>query len=89
MKSRKKRGSRTGSIVALCVVLALTICLGLLGANGMSLPPRGLYKILPWLPSTNSESWPETLSLGLICAGACMWNIPPRRRKARKRILTP
>ncbi len=69
MKSRKKRGSRTGSIVALCVVLALTICLGLLGANGMSLPPRGLYKILPWLPSTNTEAWPETLSLGLDLRG--------------------
>ncbi len=69
MKSKTKRGSKTGSIVALCVVLVLTIVLGILGTTGLSLPPRGLYKILPWLPTTDAENWPETLSLGLDLRG--------------------
>ncbi len=69
MKSKNRRGSKTGSIVALCVVLALTIVLGVLGATGMSLPPRGLYKILPWLPTTDASNWPESLSLGLDLRG--------------------
>ena len=69
MKTRKKRGSKTGSIVALCVVLVLTVCVGILGTTGMSLPPRGLYKILPWLPTTDSSNCPETLSLGLDLRG--------------------
>ncbi len=69
MKSKTKRGSKTGSIVALCVVLVLTIAVGILGATGLSLPPRGLYKILPWLPTTDAENWPETLSLGLDLRG--------------------
>ena len=69
MKSRKKRGSRTGSIVALCIVLVCTIVLGLLGANGWSIPPRGLYKVMPWLPTTNIDNWPSVLSLGLDLRG--------------------
>ncbi|MBR3098980.1 MAG: protein translocase subunit SecD [Clostridia bacterium] len=69
MKSNKKRGSKTGSIVALCVVLALTVLLGVLGATGFSVPPRGLYKLLPWLPTTDSSAWPESLALGLDLRG--------------------
>ena len=69
MKSKKRRGSKTGSLVALCVVLILTLVLGWLGVNGMSLPPRGLYKIMSWLPTTDSASWPETLPLGLDLRG--------------------
>ncbi len=69
MKSKKRRGSKTGSIVALCVVLVLTIVLGVLGATGLSLPPRGLYKVLPWLPTTDAGNWPESLSLGLDLRG--------------------
>ena len=40
MKSNRKRGGgKTGAIIALCVVLVLTIVLGILGLTGMSLPP--------------------------------------------------
>lgn len=70
MKSGKKRvGGKTGAIVALCVLLVLTIALGVIGITGLSLPPRGLYKVLPWLPTTNSENWPQSLSLGLDLRG--------------------
>jgi len=70
MKSYKKRaGGKTGAIVALCVVLVITIALGVLGVTGLSLPPKGLYKLMPWLPTTNAENWPSTLSLGLDLRG--------------------
>ena len=69
MKSNKKRGSKSGSIVALCIVLVLTVLLGILGVTGLSLPPRGLYKLLPWLPTTDAAKWPESLSLGLDLRG--------------------
>ena len=112
MKSNKKRGGRTGSIVALCIVLVLTVVLGVLGAAGWSIPPKGLYRVMPWLPNTDAEAWPQVLPLGLdlrggmyveysatpklgrrcflwawICGAACMWNIPPRRRKAPRPTL--
>ncbi len=70
MKSGKKRvGGKTGAIVALCVLLVVTIALGVIGVTGLSLPPRGLYKVLSWLPTTNSENWPQSLSLGLDLRG--------------------
>ena len=69
MRSGKKRGSRTGSIVALCIVLVCTVVLGVLGATGWSIPPRGLYRVMPWLPTTDSARWPEVLSLGLDLRG--------------------
>ena len=70
MKSNKKRaGGKTGAIVALCVVLVLTIALGVIGLTGVSLPPRGLYKVLSWLPTTRSENWPQSLPLGLDLRG--------------------
>ena len=70
MNSKTKRGGRkTGAIVALCVVLVVTILLGVLGLTGMSIPPRGLYKVLSWLPTTNPEKWPESLPLGLDLRG--------------------
>jgi len=70
MKSNKKRaGGKTGAIVALCVVLVITVVLGVLGVTGLSLPPRGLYKLMPWLPTTSAENWPSTLSLGLDLRG--------------------
>ena len=47
MKSNKKRSSgKTGAVVALCIVLVVTILLGWIGLTGMSIPPRGLYKVL-------------------------------------------
>ena len=69
MKSNKRRGSRTGSLVALCIVLVCTVVLGVLGAGGWSIPPRGLYRVMPWLPATSAEKWPEVLSLGLDLRG--------------------
>ena len=70
MKSGKKRaGGKTGAIIALCVLLVVTVVLGVLGITGMSLPPRGLYKVLPWLPTTDSAKWPQSLSLGLDLRG--------------------
>ena len=66
MKSNRKRGGgKTGAIIALCVVLVVTIVLGVIGITGLSLPPQGLYKVLKWLPTTNSAAWPESLPLGL------------------------
>ena len=70
MKSNKKRsGGKTGAVVALCVVLVVTILLGWIGLTGLSIPPRGLYKVLSWLPTTNAENWPESLPLGLDLRG--------------------
>ena len=70
MKSGKKRvGGKTGAIIALCVLLVITIVLGVIGITGLSIPPRGLYKVLSWLPTTNSENWPQSLSLGLDLRG--------------------
>ena len=70
MKSGKKRvGGKTGAIIALCVLLVITIVLGVIGVTGLSIPPRGLYKVLAWLPTTNSENWPASLSLGLDLRG--------------------
>ena len=70
MKSNKKRsGGKTGAVVALCVVLVVTILLGWIGLTGLSIPPRGLYKVLSWLPTTNAEKWPESLPLGLDLRG--------------------
>ena len=70
MKSGKKRvGGKTGAIIALCVLLVVTIALGVIGVTGVSLPPRGLYKVQSWLPTTNSENWPASLPLGLDLRG--------------------
>ena len=68
-KSRNRGASRTKSIVLLCVLLCVTVVLGVLGVNGMALDGRGLYKLLPWLPNTNAENWPEALTLGLDLRG--------------------
>ena len=70
MKSGNKRtGSKKSAVVALCVVLVLTILFGVIGFTGLAIPPRGLYKVLPWLPTADSDNWPESLSLGLDLRG--------------------
>ena len=70
MKSNMKRsGGKTGAVVALCIVLVVTILLGWIGLTGLSIPPRGLYKVLSWLPTTNAENWPQSLPLGLDLRG--------------------
>ena len=71
MKSNKrKRGNgKTRSIIALSIVLVLTIVIGVIAVTGMPLDSRGLYKLKSWLPTTNAENWPSTLSLGLDLRG--------------------
>ena len=60
--------SRTKGAIVLCVMLCITVILGVLSVTGMALPPEGLYKLLPWVP-TNAKQWPESISLGLDLQG--------------------
>ena len=65
MKSNQKRANgKTKAIVALCVVLAVTILLGVIGFTG-----AGFLGIRRWLPTANSDNWPESLPLGLDLQG--------------------
>ncbi len=68
-RAHKKMSKRTGAIIGLCVALVLTLCAGYLGLNGTWLDNRGLYKLLPWLPTTHVEKWPDTIALGLDLKG--------------------
>ena len=71
MKSnnRKRGNGKTRSIIALSIVLVMTIVIGVIAVTGMPLDGRGLYKLKSWLPTTNAENWPTTLSLGLDLRG--------------------
>ena len=71
MKSPRKgrMNAKTKAIIALCIVCVLTVVCGVLGVTGMNLDSRGLYKLLPWLPTTDAEAWPSTLPLGLDLRG--------------------
>ena len=69
MSKKKSSNRKTGAIIGLCVMLVLTIVFGYLGFNGMPLDSRGLYRLLPWMPTTNAENWPESLALGLDLRG--------------------
>lgn len=69
MKAKKSASSKTKSIVALAIVLALTLFLGIIGVTGMNLDGRGLYKLKSWLPTTNADRWPTSLALGLDLRG--------------------
>ena len=68
-KNNRRRGSKTRSIVALCILLALTLFVGIVGVNGLRWGDRGIWRLLPWLPTTNAENWPESLALGLDLRG--------------------
>ena len=59
MKSGKKRGGgRLGAVIALCVLLVLTIAAGVIGVTGLNgLPPRGVNKLLSWIPTTDVDNW--------------------------------
>ena len=61
--------SRNKAIIWLCVVCVFTLAFGFLGINGMKLDSRGLYKLLPWVPTTNVEAWPKAIPLGLDLRG--------------------
>jgi len=64
-----KLNKRSASIAALCIALVLTLAAGYLGLNGAWLDSRGLYKLLPWLPTANVENWPKPIALGLDLKG--------------------
>ncbi len=68
-RRRTKMSKRTGAIIALCVTLVLTLAIGFLGINGTWLDSRGLYKLLPWMPTTDMETWPDAIALGLDLKG--------------------
>lgn len=68
-RRRAKMSKRTSAVVALCVALVLTLAVGYLGLHGTWLDNRGLYKLLPWLPTANVENWPDSISLGLDLKG--------------------
>ena len=59
MKSGKKRGGgKLGAVIALCVLLVLTIAAGVIGVTGLNgLPPRGVNKLLSWIPTTDVDNW--------------------------------
>lgn len=67
--ARTKAGAKGRAILTLCLVLIVTLAAGYLGFNGMPLDGRGLYKLLPWLPTAHVEAWPKTLPLGLDLQG--------------------
>jgi len=73
MKVNERRhtrmNARTSAIVSLCVVMVITLILGILGTNGMWLDSRGLYKLLPWLPATSTDNWTGSIPLGLDLKG--------------------
>lgn len=66
-RRRSKMNRKTAAIVSLSLVLVLTIAVGLLSLTGMKLDSRGLYRLLPWVPSPGN--WPESISLGLDLKG--------------------
>ena len=68
-RRRAKMSRKASAILALCVVLVLTIAVGYLGVHGTWLDSRGLYKLLPWLPTTDVENWPQSIALGLDLKG--------------------
>lgn len=68
-RRRAKLSKRSSAIIALCVALVLTIAVGILGFNGTWLDNRGLYKLLPWLPTSDMDNWPQAISLGLDLKG--------------------
>ena len=69
-RGRKVKISRKGgAIIALCIAAVVTILLAVVGFNGMKLDSRGLYKLLPWLPTSDTSAWPQSISLGLDLKG--------------------
>ena len=68
-RRRVKMSKRTSAIIVLCVALVLTLAVGYLGLNGTWLDSRGLYKLLPWLPTSDVDNWPQSIALGLDLKG--------------------
>ena len=67
MKVNNRAKRKTAAIISLSVALVLTLLVGYLSLNGMPLDSRGLYRLLPWVPSPGN--WPDSVSLGLDLKG--------------------
>ena len=67
MKVNNRAKRKTAAIISLSVALVLTLVVGYLSLNGMPLDSRGLYRLLPWVPSPGN--WPDSVSLGLDLKG--------------------
>ena len=65
-KNRRRANGKTKSILALSIVLALTILVGVIGVTGISL---GDYRLKGWMPTADAANWPDALSLGLDLRG--------------------
>lgn len=69
-KVRKKAGAKTKAVIALAITFVLTVALVWVAVFGVNVPfTDGLYRIKPWVPTTNADKWPEELSLGLDLKG--------------------
>lgn len=66
---RRHMAAKTKAILSLAIALVLTVAVAIIAVAGMPLDARGLYKLKPWLPSTNVESWPTAIALGLDLRG--------------------
>lgn len=70
LKLFKSKNKRKASIIKLLIALVLTIVVSCIGVLGLNLDARGLYKLLPWIPTTNVENhWPQSIALGLDLKG--------------------
>ncbi len=66
---KKNKNQRRTAAITLALVLIATVAAGWLGLTGMPLTPDGLYRLLPWLPTTDAAAWPHSLPLGLDLRG--------------------
>ena len=64
-RRRARVNKRSASLIALCAALILTLAAGYLGVNGTT----GLYRLLPWIPTADVDSWPASIALGLDLKG--------------------
>lgn len=67
-KLRKRMGAKEKGAITLAVLLVISVALCVLSTSGMKLDKEGLYRLLPWVP-TSAENWPEAISLGLDLRG--------------------
>ncbi len=62
--NKKRAGGKNVAVITLCIALAVTILFGVIGFTGLS-----FLGIPRWLPSADSDNWPEALPLGLDLQG--------------------
>ncbi len=66
---KRKMAAKTKASIFLAIALILTIALAWISLTGIPLDKEGLYRLNPWVPTTNAENWPKNLSLGLDLKG--------------------